>query len=92
MKIHNLRNLTDYMPNNLLFPNPCQTGQQLNIQNLPSGSSKLEVLIFDMQGRLYARQTLNGNAVLQAPAQKGVYTILLRSEDRMLGSFQQVVQ
>ncbi len=74
------------------FPNPCRPGQQLSIKNLPPKSSKPELLIFDMQGRLYARRPLYNDAFFRAPGQKGVYNILIRSEGRILGTFRQVVQ
>ena len=74
------------------FHNPCRPGQQLSLKNLPAANSGAEVFIFDMQGRLYARMPLAGNATLRAPAQKGIYTVLIRSEGKILGTFRQVVQ
>ncbi|MFK7774966.1 MAG: T9SS type A sorting domain-containing protein [Saprospiraceae bacterium] len=80
-------------PNEFLsiYPNPCKVGQQLNINNDLSRKEDVEIFIFDLQGKLISRNVLRNQNNIQAPNQEGIYTIIIREKDRLVGVSKQVV-
>lgn len=74
-----------------VFPNPSKIGQNLNFKIAFPDEENLEVLVFDMQGRLISRNLLVNPPSVQAPNKAGIYTILIRQEGRLIGVEKQVV-
>lgn len=68
-------------------PNPCQPGQDLDIKQLIGNETTWEAFIFDMQGRLVSQTS----QTLTAPMLPGVYTILVRVNNQLVGVAKQVV-
>jgi hypothetical protein len=73
------------------YPNPCKIGQTLNIREEFTNKESLEVLIFDIQGRLVSKNMLTNRSSFHAPSQAGVYTILIREEGRLIGIEKQII-
>jgi hypothetical protein len=74
-----------------IYPNPCKIGQTLNIREEFTNKESLEVLIFDIQGRLVSKNMLANQLSFNAPFQAGVYTILIREEGRLIGIQKQII-
>lgn len=76
--------------NNLhIFPNPALPGQELNIKDISFGHLKGKILFFNEQGQLVSIQSSN-HPVL-APSKSGVYMVMVRDHERVLGIVKQVV-
>ena len=75
----------------LFFPNPSSLGVQINLTQPWSEKSSLEILVFDINGRMVLTKSLNRQASFQGPSKKGVYTILIREEGRLVGVSKQVI-
>lgn len=74
-----------------IYPNPCQAGQYLNIKNDLGDQEDVEILIFDIQGKLVSRCSLVKQTIIQAPKQQGIYTILFKKKGQLIGVSKQVI-
>ncbi len=74
-----------------MFPNPCQPGQTLNIQNDLQYEPDLEIFIFDTKAQLISVNKLDPQASFRAPYHEGVYTFLVWQNGRLIGTSKQVV-
>ncbi|MCA0238786.1 MAG: hypothetical protein LCH81_20605 [Bacteroidetes bacterium] len=74
-----------------VYPNPCKSGQALQIAHLPAQSANMELLFFDVQGRLVSREISGVPAEAQAPTKPGVYFLLVRAAGRFVGVVKLVV-
>ena len=75
----------------VVFPNPGQVGGNLKLMENMTGKGNIEILVFDMNGRLVSSHILNSQSSFQAPKHKGIYTILIREEGRLIGISKQVI-
>jgi len=88
VSIDNTEDFKEYIS---IFPNPSKIGQNLTIKTELTNKDKLEVLVFDMQGKLVSRNVLINQSSFSAPNQEGIYTILIREEGRLIGLAKQVI-
>lgn len=89
--IVNVDKIADFQKRVSIFPNPCAVGQSLTISSDLTNNERLEVLVFDMQGRLVSKNILTNQPSFQAPTQEGGYTILIRREGRLIGIAKQII-
>jgi len=75
----------DYFPASNEWKLTRLTGQNLTIKEELANKENLEILIFDMQGRLVSRNNLTNQSSIQAPIHKGIYSILIREKSRLIG-------
>jgi hypothetical protein len=68
-----------------IFPNPCRAGQKVSFCAIPDTERALEILIFDMQGRLIAHETAASTPNFRTPERSGTYTVLFREKEQLLG-------
>jgi len=73
------------------FPNPSTIGGVITIGNQVKGKGNLQVLIYDMQGRLISTSVLKDQSTFQAPNRKGVYNVLILEEDQLIGVVKQLI-
>lgn len=73
------------------FPNPCMSGENINIKRAGTPQTDSEMLIFDMQGRLISRENLYNKSGISAPVSAGIYNILLRENGGISGVTRLVV-
>lgn len=74
-----------------IYPNPGFAGQRLTINGLTMNGKEREALIFDLNGKLISGKILTNKSSLAAPLNAGIYTIIIREEDRLVGAIKQVV-
>lgn len=74
-----------------IYPNPCKTGQNLYFQNLRTDNLDIEILIFDINGKFVSSNKLNNKSFIQAPHQVGMYMIMVRENDNLIGVAKQIV-
>lgn len=74
-----------------IYPNPSRAGQNLIIKEDLLHKENVEILIFDMQGKLISRNILANQTSFKAPAQEGIYTILIHENGRLVGVTKQVI-
>ena len=75
----------------IVYPNPCKTGQPAHLLNLPIQAASMELLLFDVQGRYVSMEISGTPAEVSAPAEPGMYTLLVRSGGRLIGVVKLVV-
>lgn len=73
------------------YPNPCKVGQDLTINMNLSNNSGLEILVFDMEGRLVSHNILLNQTTIHSPIKEGVYSILIREKGQLIGVVKQLI-
>ena len=68
-----------------IFPNPCRAGQKVSFLAIPDTERALEILIFDMQGRLIVHEKAASTPNFRTPERSGTYTVLFREKEQLLG-------
>lgn len=89
--ITNIEIVADIKESISVFPNPCKVGQKLKIEIGETYKNGLEILVFELQGKLISRNILTSQSLIYAPTQEGVYTILIREEGRLIGVSKQII-
>jgi len=87
----NVDDIAKYQEQLSIFPNPGHSGQKLKLKNNLAASGTIEVLIFDMNGRLVFSDILNSQSSFQAPEHEGIYTILIREKGQLIGYSKQLI-
>ena len=80
-----------------VYPNPSQPSAEITLEALDNSQQKeLTLLFFDSQGKLVSQQyiLLNNSRELtiNAPANLGIYQLLLIAEDQPIGAIKLIVQ
>ncbi len=90
-KLTNIENEFNSKNKLSIYPNPCKTGQNLYFQNLITDNLDIEILIFDMNGKNVSSNKLNNKSFIKAPHQAGIYMIMVRENDNLIGVAKQIV-
>ncbi|MEI6410793.1 MAG: T9SS type A sorting domain-containing protein [Bacteroidota bacterium] len=68
-----------------MFPNPCKAGQEFTFLTNKTRHDRVEIIIFDMQGRLILKQIGNNSVKIPAPQYPGNYIVLMRNNAGLIG-------
>ncbi|MCB0707301.1 MAG: hypothetical protein KDC34_18420 [Saprospiraceae bacterium] len=75
----------------ILFPNPCRMGQDIQLRSNMETCPKLEILVFDIIGRLVSTYDLENQSVFRAPNSIGTFTVVFREQGKLIGTAKLIV-